>query len=1169
MGIEHIHEPCGASMPNWPPFGPLKSTLDNNARSLAQFFQGEFDVIKCEVCGGPLMTPSIVVSFDNYAEELLFYGPRAREHPEDIRAIEENAKANGTIVVAKFDSPDAIREAAWRRLSPRAALTYQALDSFLINASDVSQWEQTWPRLTSSAFAAAIVALQVGLPLFNFDEKLAERIRRHIGEQGLRGLQQLQSRVWHSVCSKWKVSAAPGGSLEDDLITYVNPWAIIVGAPEFFFESIESLDLESLDSATQFAFEATRAELYAGLGAPNPHANRWASLYLVVEELRSTSEESRAKVLDALAVSEERARNTLDRQALAAAVSQWIAERATEGFQYSSARQDAIQAAVTKAGHPDLVVDAFAGARMQRVGGEDLHLEDVAQLIGFTVQEYSSQPKELEVSLDLIRQSLPPAIDAEELIAIIKRIEDTLTENHLARTVLRYWLGRILCMRRQPTPFLNLIGAEPESWEKDVPLPQKAVLWLWRARALRSTGQSSRALNLLKSLAEENELSGAKLPDHLRQNVLGDLALDYVNLGYLETALQIQRALLEEPAVAQSPWHLRAVATTYEMLGRDQDALPLLREALSASTRHLEIRHALEAQLANVLMRRDEVEEALKLLEGIPDNELKNPEVFIYWSGAWLNAPSDPSKMGDRLLSVAKTASELVQSSLAQGDTQLHMAACRMFAVISDRFVGMKNREIWELVDSGARDFEGSPDPKALLALALSDWENRDFTNGRKKLLEFPESLVRRFADTRDVSVSARSLEQLDAKLRAVGACVVSSGVPDSDARLVAELQRDILGRIAARATPDLMSGFVAPDDEEIIRIAAGGRSIGVLEWVSGTRGVHWLFTRVGAEGDVASWRLDPPALDLASLGEKVNQRLSVWQPDRAGDPFNLDGWRAFENWLVKQLDGRLPEGGRLLVIENREVAGLQWHVAAAPRWRASYAPSWSAILNARQVAISTKEGPVGLALAPKYGESAENLRAFESSVTRSEGLAATLGRELKSALREACDSHALAEVLAASTVAKVLCHGFVDPNEDVVSLIVAHKGALFPAHSLAMNTPDGRQHRFDWRDCRRLKSAPAVIFSAACSSGLSHHAGVGEKLGLFSALRRAGTRSFVAPRWDIVPEVVLPILDNTIERYLRDGDELGEALHSACSEVSEELPHWLAWSLALEGDWR
>ena len=103
----------------------------------------------------------------------------------------------------------------------------------------------------------------------------------------------------------------------------------------------------------------------------------------------------------------------------------------------------------------------------------------------------------------------------------------------------------------------------------------------------------------------------------------------------------------------------------------------------------------------------------------------------------------------------------------------------------------------------------------------------------------------------------------------------------------------------------------------------------------------------------------------------------------------------------------------------------------------------------------------------------------------------------------------------------------------------------------------------------RRLRSSRATL-SAACSSGQSHHAGLGEKLGIFSTLRRAGTRSFVAPRWDIrPPRIVLPILDDAIERYLRTGAELGEALHAACFEASKEHPRWLAWSLALEGDWK
>lgn len=1166
MGNKNICKRCGARKPDWPPFGPLISVLDNDVAELLQFFQGELDDVKCGACGGRLATPSISVSFDHYAEDLVFYGPLARVHPDDIKEIEKNATASGTSVVAGFNSLDALREAAWQRLSPRAALVYRALDNFLVDASDATQWEQTWAKLTSSAFAATVVARLARLPVL-IDVELAERIRRHTGEQVTRGLQQLQARVWYSICSRWKVSAPPGGTLEQDFREYVAPGALIAGAPEFFFESLETLDPKTLDPAANYAFEATRATLYAALGAPNPRSEKWASLYLVVEVLRSTSDAGLAKMLDALAVSEERARATVSRQALSVAV-----ERALSGDQDGTLRDNpsdmpAIQAAVTKAGHPDLLGIAFTGARMQQVGGEDLRWEDIAQVAGWAVQQWSSQPKELEVFLKLITQSLPPAIDAEELLAITERLEDIHGDNHVVRAVLRYWLGEILCMRRRPKPFLKRIGVDPQSWEADLPLDLKAVLWLWRARALRLTGNSVRALDLLRSLVGENERSATGLPPHLRRQVLGDLALDYVNIGYFEQALQIQVALLEESGSERSPWHLRSLATTYEMLGRDKDALPLLREALSAATRPHQLRHKLAAQLASVLSRCGQVEETLNLLNGIPDEALSDPEVFVKCSVAWLNSASQ-SEMGDRLLSVAEIAAEFAQSSLARGDTQLHMTACRLFAALTER-IGVKETTAWELVDAEARAFEGSPDPKALVVLARSDWETGDFTSGRQRLLELPESLARRFADTRDVSVSANSLEQLGAALEALGDCVVRSGAASSDSRLVAELQRDLLGRIAARATTDLMSGFVAPDDEVIAGISEGGRSVGVLEWVSGTRGAHWLFSRVSVEGDVASWWLDPPPLDTVSLGKKVNHRLSVWHADRTGDPFDLQNWKSLENWLARELGDRLPEGGELVVIEHEEVAGLQWHVAAASRWRVSYTPSWTALLNARWAAAPIKQGLIGLAMVPKHRESAENLQALESSVSRTVELAADLGGELKSALREACDRDALMGVLEAAAVAKVLCHGFVDPDEGVVALMVAHDGVLPLADSVAANTPVGRRHRFDWRDCQHLKSAPAVLFSAACSSGQSHLAGLGEKLGLFSILRRAGTRSLVAPRWDIDPEVVLPILDNAMERYLRTGDELGEALHAACSQASEEHSRWLAWSLALEGHWK
>ena len=824
-----VCENCGARKPDWPPFGPLISLVDNNSTALLQLFKGEFDAVKCQVCGGPLATPSISIGFDQHAEDLVFFGPLAREHPDDLEAIVNDATAEGTVVVADFDSPSALREAAWQRLSPRVAHLCRVLDGLLADTLTDDEWERLWPELTSSAFAAYAIFLQVSLPLF-VDAQLAERLRAYPVEQQLRGVQELQARVWCSVCSRWKLSAPPAATLEQDLARYGSEWGIITGAPERFIASFEALDTGTLDPAARYAFEAMQATLCAALGTENPHSEAWAAIYLTVELLRSTSEMEFAKVLDALAISEERARGTVSRQALAVAVGRVAQEDLgpSAGASFDSA---AMQAAVNKAGHPDLFGRIYSnGARMQRAGGENLHSDDIALIVGEAVAQYASQPRELEVFLTMMANSVPATLDAEALVGITTSVEDAHGDNPLVRVALRIWLGRILCLRRQPEPFLKRISADPEPWEVDLPLALKAVLWRWRATALRLTGNSARGLGLLASLVEEDERSGRSLPAHLRQNVLGDLAIDYLNVGYHEQALRIQKALLQEPEAGRHPWHLAAVATTYERLGRDEDAVSLLRAALDATTQSQEQKRSeLQAQLANVLSRSGDVQEALDLLSGLPQEALSDPTVAVLSAAAWMNLASEPTARA-RVLSAARGVAELSQSSLARGDTQLHMTATRLFAMIIDR-AGVENtRELWELVDSGARAYEGVPDPEALVVLARSDWEQGNLTAGRGRLLELPEALSQRFADTRDVAVALNSLKQLKPVLNALGDQVAHGAGSMADARLVAELQRDVLGRIAARASTDLLSGFVAPNDEEIAHLRWRGQPTCVLE---------------------------------------------------------------------------------------------------------------------------------------------------------------------------------------------------------------------------------------------------------------------------------------------------------------------------------------------------
>jgi hypothetical protein len=191
----------------------------------------------------------------------------------------------------------------------------------------------------------------------------------------------------------------------------------------------------------------------------------------------------------------------------------------------------------------------------------------------------------------------------------------------------------------------------------------------------------------------------------------------------------------------------------------------------------------------------------------------------------------------------------------------------------------------------------------------------------------------------------------------------------------------------------------------------------------------------------------------------------------------------------------------------------------------------------------------------------------MRNSARRTETFATEQGLTFSIAKEEACDHAAFRSIMNKSDLVKLICHGFIAKDGDV-ALALAHDGFL-PLRASEAGSEAGRPYRFSWRDCQRLSTAPTVVFSAACSTGYSHIAGLGERLGLFSALRHAGTRALVAPRWDIEPVRVLPILDDALERYVRGGISLMRALHDACIVAEAEQPRWLAWALAIEGDWQ
>jgi len=111
--------------------------------------------------------------------------------------------------------------------------------------------------------------------------------------------------------------------------------------------------------------------------------------------------------------------------------------------------------------------------------------------------------------------------------------------------------------------------------------------------------------------------------------------------------------------------------------------------------------------------------------------------------------------------------------------------------------------------------------------------------------------------------------------------------------------------------------------------------------------------------------------------------------------------------------------------------------------------------------------------------------------------------------------------------------------------------------------------NRVSWRDLSGFERTSPTIISAACSSGIQWQAGASEQLGLLGALRSGGTRRVIAPRWDIVAESVLPLIQEVISKHIEGEMPLLDALHETCSKAERRLPRWLAWALCLEGNWQ
>jgi hypothetical protein len=165
-------------------------------------------------------------------------------------------------------------------------------------------------------------------------------------------------------------------------------------------------------------------------------------------------------------------------------------------------------------------------------------------------------------------------------------------------------------------------------------------------------------------------------------------------------------------------------------------------------------------------------------------------------------------------------------------------------------------------------------------------------------------------------------------------------------------------------------------------------------------------------------------------------------------------------------------------------------------------------------------------------------------------------------------DTSGVLDLLSDTDVATVLCHGLIDPARPELALLVASDRQLPSQHPIAAGSRHGQAHQLTWCALQTIKRGPAIVLSGACSTSQGPFGGMGERLGLFGALRSRGTRTVIAPACDAVAADMLTQLAE-VRSLLLDGLPAAAAVKHVGDRQATRLPTWRARTLGLEGNWQ
>jgi tetratricopeptide (TPR) repeat protein len=1162
---------CGATQTAFGEEGPGLVVLARDVGGMLRLLEGELDEVRCEACGQPLgITATLTLLFRD--EPTCLFAPGSGL-PDGGASLREAMRATAEQLGAVMESlPDAaaLRACAGALLKGRLKVINQLAKASLEDGEQ-EFYREHWRDFTPEVFAAACVCAAGAVP----GAQLATMVERGT-ESPAPGIEPFLHAFGISQATVLLVGlcgeATEGTSphpLEEELVRYVDDGPVLPGTLQTMQTAIESLSEQFPHARAAYCREALLASVCLAAGQPNPRADWWGEVYFGL----ALEAEDDARYAS-LVVSDERAARTIGFTAAWDAIARRLRVDDASGDAPPRYTPDQLDRVAARAGHPDLVGRVITqGIFVQAKDG--IPLETAVSMMEDAARSLADRGGDPLILLDLLSpvgRLLLEHGQIDDIVALADAGARLMGGGHEAVATADAWLGEFLKEGRQPQRFIDRVESTERGWEDDLGPSLRARLWTERANALRLLGERDEALRIYLRIRDD------LLPD-LSEN---DRRVALHNVGILQRETGAPDASLQtllELAAGIPPLDpfriglLASLAVTYSELGRSRDAVRCCEEALPLCRgpwAHEADRF--RALLASYRTTAADPGEAARMLEELARADTP-PHVLVSAAASWYNlhvrlpSAAPPEKL--------RTLLPLLQAAAGRaredGDVAVVLSAMRAEALLRELVDPAGAAEAWFRQWRAAEELEQPHEPETLVALAHDAYRAGNPAVGEVMLRQVPAALAARVGRVRDLSSTTEGFGRFRARLAGLADTVLfddAAGADWRDARLVAELARDTVGR--ARAQGEGGAGVLDEGlpDEVLATLAPRRGVLAVVEWVGTREFLGSFVTTISSSGQVESQWLELPDGDLDELAEMISARLRGWHSLRPGDPFDLDGWQVLSRTLCEQVRERAGPDAHLVFLETPDVPRLPWHVAVSALYPASYAAGWSGLLAMREPPERASAPVLGVAMVPRFGEAEPVRSAMERSLARTRAFARTAGLSCETSAGAECDRAALRSLTARVDVLKLLCHGFVAPDGEV-ALMTAADGGLPLADSVASGSSPGARHRLSWKELQTLPRSPAAVFSAACSTGRTRLAASGDRLGFGNALRLSGTRSVVAPHWDITATEVIPVLDDALERYVSAGGELGQCLFDACGAAARRLPRWMAWSLALEGDWR